>query len=337
VANPGDTVSVAAGSYASQSISYSAAKLGATQRVVFQCAANFSSSLGANLGLRGAQHVEFVGCNLGQLSAQALDRTDPASPEATDFVVRDGKLKDFYVTGAQHWVIQNNDIGHYSVDGDGLGVSSVYSDNGQPTLFDGKILGNTFSGITVITPSHNECLFVKRVDTLVIAGNKFIGCPGLAIAFYDAQLDPAKGYAHASNVTVENNFLQCRPLTTCYGGSYAVQADTKGQERFINFVFRFNSSDGGLVMGGCDATLCQNVKAYGNAGNVGSGWPVRFNNVPNPLFVDQPEGDFHEAVGSPSIDGIPLSICQLNPCPATDVDGQLRSLGATFDAGADER
>jgi hypothetical protein len=335
-------VSVAGGSYGSQRLTYSAAKAAASSRVLFDCAptANFG------LSLTGAQHIETAHCDINQLSATALNRSDPSSPQVTDLVVRDGRIKDFYITGVQHVTIQRNDIGHYVVED--YGVSSIYSDNGQPTARDVKILDNWFRGITVLSPGHNECLFVKRVDGLVIARNKFIGCPGLAIAFYDAQVDPAKGYAHASNILVENNFLQCRPLNTCYGGSMAVEASTKGYQRFINFSFRFNSTDGSIAfLGGCDATLCQNVVAYGNATggslscemsqsyNLGSSCGGS-NSSTKPSFVNAGIGDFHAVPGSAELGFVPAAFCAARGCPANDVDGNPRAAGVPLDAGADE-
>jgi hypothetical protein len=343
VASPGQTVSVAAGAYGSQNIPYSAAKAAASSRVLFDCnaAANFG------LSLTGSQHLEFAHCDINGLSATAQNRSDPSSPEVTDVVVRDGRIKDFYITGVQHFTIQRNDIGHYVVED--MGVSSIYSDNGQPTARDVKILDNWFRGVTVLSAGHNECLFVKRIDGLVIARNKFIGCPGLAIAFYDAQVDPAKGYAHASNIVVENNFLQCRPLSTCYGGSMAVEASTKGYQRFINFTFRFNSSDGSIAfLGGCDATLCQNVVAYGNAtgGSLSCSMTQSYNlgsscggsnSATKPTFVDANAGDFHAAPGSAALGFVPAGFCAGSSCPATDVDGDARTTGVAVDAGADER
>jgi hypothetical protein len=342
---------VAAGSYSAQTIGYDASKAGATSRVVFRCAPGFASVFGSGtsgVSLIGAQHLEFVGCDLrGDLGATAQDRSNPASPKPSDFVIRDGRMQSFHLAGAQHVTLQGNDIGHYSYD-DGFGSNSLYSDNGQPTETDVKVLDNVFRGITISVPSHDECLFVKRVDGLVIARNEFLGCPGIALAFYDAQVDPALGYAHASNILVENNFLQCRPLNSCYGGSLAMQADTKGTETFRNFTFRFNSTDQSIAFGGCSASLCQNVVAYGNATggtlscqmsqsyNLGSSCGGT-NNPTDPTFVDANAGDYHAAPGSAQLGFVPAGFCAGSACPPGDVDGDPRAAGVPLDAGADER
>jgi len=291
----------------------------------------------ANLDIQGGQHIALNGLDLrGDLGMYALNRSSPSSPEVTDVVVQGGRIQSFHITGAQHVLIENNDIGHYSLD-TMPGVNSLYSDNGQPTERDVRVIGNVFRDITITNPSHNECLFVKRINGLVISGNKFIGCPGLAIAFYDAQNDPATGNAYASNVLVENNFLQCRPLASCYGGSMALEASTKGDQIFRNFIFRFNSTDGSIAMLDCSAALCQNVKAYGNAGSIGNGWPARFANVPRPRYVNSQAGDFHAVAGAPQIGAVPASVCKANGCPATDIDGHARPRTWALDAGANQR
>jgi hypothetical protein len=300
------------------------------------------------VSLKGAQHVEFVGCDLrGDFGATAQDRANPASPEVSDLVIRDGRMQSFHITGAQHVTIANNEIGHYSYD-DGFGSNSLYSDNGQPTESDVKLLDNVFSGITISVPSHDECLFVKRINGLVVSGNKFLGCPGIALAFYDAQTDPATGYAWAGNILVENNFLQCRPLNSCYGGGLAMQADTKSTARFVNFTFRFNSTDQSIAFGGCSTSLCQNVVAYGNATggslscqmtqsyNVGSSCGGT-NSPTRPGFVNPDLGDYHASAGSAELGFVPASFCATNGCPGVDVDDQARASGAPLDAGADER
>jgi chitodextrinase len=348
VANPGSTVNVAAGLYPAQSIQYSAAKAGATSRVVFQCAPAFGSIIGSGtsgLSLNGAQHIELVGCDLrGDFGAMAQDRTSASSPEVTDVVVRDGRMQSFHITSVHDFTISGNDIGHYSYD-DGFGSNSIYSDTGLPASTNVKVVDNVFNGITISTPSHDECLFINGVDGLTIAQNMMLNCPGLAIAFYDSQT------RYARNILVENNFLQCRPRASCYGGDQVIELDTKGTQSFSNVTIRFNSADGSMAFLGDSGGLYSNARAYGNAVTSIScpstvpDWKIDYNVGSScggtnkstlPVYVNQIGGDLHTLLGAPQVDLIPSSFCASAGCPSSDIDGQPRPAGAAYDAGADE-
>jgi hypothetical protein len=348
VAQPGQTVQVAGGTYSRQTISYDATKSQASSRVTFQAAPGATPVTG--LELSGAQHLAFVGITFTQdLGMAALDRTNPGSPLTTDILVRGGRMQSFHITSAQNVTIDGVDIGHYSY-ADGYGSNSLYSDNGMPTERNITIQNSVFQGITVPTGTHSECLFVKRIDGLTIRNTVMKGCPGIAIAFYDANTGSDSGSNTAQNVLIENNFLSCGPVSVCYGGGQVAQMDTKGFETFRNVTWRFNSMVGSVYLNGAQT----NGRWYGNAfasggltcnvGGVALSYNVGIscggtNTSIQATYVnpDRITGDFHELSLAPQLNFVPSSFCASSGCPGSDIDGQPRPSGGAFDAGGDEQ
>ena len=354
-ATPGDTVQVADGTYTSgQTLVYDPSKASAKKRVVFAPAPGAHPVFTSGIQLAGAQHIEFVGLTLessrgNDFGGTALNRQDPSSPRMTDVVFRNGKMQSFNIASGKDIAIVNSEIGNYCYC-NRFSSNNIFGDS-QGDSQDITISGNVFHDITEggVT-SHAECMFVKAVDGLKITNNRFLNCPGTAIALFDSST------GHARNILIENNFLSCQP-GTCYGGGggpmgNTIVLDWKGSQSFSNVTARFNSSTGqfAFLVGG---SRTQNVRVYGNAllggltcptaGNFEADYNVGVlcggtNTKILPTFVDSsPNGDYHAASGSRQLGAVPERFCERRVCPARDIDRNARPQRWSFDAGADQR
>lgn len=357
LAKPGQIVQLATGTYpAGQSLRYSSAKQSAKRRVVFRAAPGAHPVIGS-LEIEGGQHISLIGLDFRRdLGMTALDRSSSSSPRATDILVQGGRIQSFHITSVKNVTIAGNEIGNYRF-ADGFGSNSIYSDEQGPST-NVLVQNNVFHNIVAKPATHAECLFVKSVAGLRIRGNRMLGCPGLAIAIYDL----ATG--RTDNITIENNFMSCGNAAgdRCYGGSYVIEASTKGRQVINNLVVRFNTAlaypgnPGGLAIIPGGPFQGQN-RMYGNlAGSAcvprDRSWYGGYNVVTerssacptNRVVRDftgrlagAGAGNFHLLPGSPAIRAVPAGVCKAYGCPSRDIDGQKRNSKKRLDAGADQR
>jgi hypothetical protein len=169
--------------------------------------------------------------------------------------------------------------------------------------------GGNFKGISVSGPT------TVRDTSIQIGGTSAVGI----VTFADLQL---------RNVTV----------VTRGASSDAVRVNATASPAALtalSVIARGGANDFNLAEGGSPATA--NV-SYSNYHTVTSTTPSHFVGSPtnqttvDPVFVDEPAGNLHQAAGSPTIDAGATD----SSSGTLDVDGDLRTIHDRVDIGADE-
>jgi hypothetical protein len=333
VAQPGDTVQVAAGSYSGQTINAAPLPAGAAS-VVFEPAtagAVTVSSLRVNQG--GA--IEFRdftvtgdtynGCNCAA--------SGQAGSVVREITYRRIKMQQLFIRGADKISYIDGEVGPNGAD-DGMNwITQPYQSSDPPTdiLLDGMRI-HDFTKHN--SGSHVDCLGIEMADGVTIRNSRFWTCAHFAIIFGTEGIGPTM----PRNLTIENNFLDC--CDPSGGGYYSI-----GLGDAVNVLIRFNSMTlgiGWLDPGGDGVTndiIDSNVIANNSSANCSKAvW--RYNVVARgsacggrlagAAFRDPPR-DLHLRRGARAIRfGNPKSY------PGRDIDGQRRPKGRRPDAGADE-
>ncbi|MGH3004329.1 MAG: fibronectin type III domain-containing protein [Gaiellaceae bacterium] len=331
VADPGDVVEVAGGTYSGQTINVDSSKT-SSDEVVFRPAAGASVSLSSPLVVYG-RHLELRDMRFRyEIQAGASDVT------LRDIVAPGGiKITSNGTAFPNDISIIGGEIGP-GVDSHPQIGSNGTSTTASPTniLFDGVY----FHDFTVSSGSsaHVECLQVWAVDGLTIRNSRFENC-----YHFDVFLQKLPGGAAPtpSNILIENNFLDC-----CGGGFYSIRlSDTHG-ESWRDVIVRNNSTNKAMNVG--PDVSYSNVKFLSNIapkldGAPKAGVTVDYNvwyagtaigpndQVAPHGYRDAANLDFHLSAGAAAVDrGHP------DDHPPADIDDDVRPLGAAPDVGADE-
>lgn len=341
LAQPGETVEMAAGTYGDTSLSLDSTKT-SDQDVLFRPAAEATVTISPQLHIH-ARHLELRGLRFaGKLWIES---------SAVDVTLRNNTLKNFdlYSSGTQ----SSREI---SFIGGSIGPSadenSRIASNGTSTSAspeDILIDGVDFHDFTLSPGSgaHVECLQVWAVDGLTIRNSTFRNCEVFDIFL---QKLPGGAAATPSNILIENNFFDC-----CRSGYYSIRFGDHAGTSWKNVTIRNNSLN--KEINPDPSVPYSNVRILGNVGPAVRFWSGSSGNVepkPSGIEVDHnvwyagskvgpsdkvaPSGfrdaaalDFHLSAGAAAIDaGDP------DNSPARDIDGDARPAGAAPDAGADE-
>lgn len=341
LAGPGQTVELAAGTYADTSLPLDSSKTAAAD-VLFRPAAGATVTFSQQLHV-SAQHLELRGM---RFSAKLW-----IEASAADVTMRNDALKNFdlYSNGTR----SSHDI---SFIGGSVGPSAdensrIASDGPSTTASPEDILieGVDFHDFTVSPGSeaHVECLQVWAVDGLTIRNSTFRNCEVFDIFL---QKLPEGKAATPSNILIENNFFDC-----CGSGYYSIRLADHAGTSWKNVTIRNNSLN--KEINPDPSVPYSNVKIVGNVGPAVKFWSgstgaieakpagveVDYNvwyagskvgthdKVAASGFSNAAAVDFHLTAGAAAIDaGSPTN------SPATDIDGDARPAGAAPDAGADE-
>lgn len=341
LAKPGQTVEMAAGTYADTALSLDSTKTSTTD-VAFRPAAGATVTISSQLHVY-AQHLELRGLRF--TSKLWIESS------AADVTVRNSTLKNFdlYSDGQQ----SSRDISFIGGSvGPSLDENSRIASNGTSTSASPRnilIDGVDFHDFTVSPGSeaHVECLQVWAVDGLTIRNSKFRNCEVFDIFL---QKLPGGAAATPSNILIENNFFDC-----CRSGYYSIRLADHPGTSWKNVTIRNNSLN--KEINPDPSVPYSNVKIVGNVGPAVKFWSGGTGAIqakPAGVEVDYnvwyagakvgshdkvaPSGfrnaaavDFHLNAGAAAIDaGNPAN------APATDIDGDARPAGSAPDAGADE-
>lgn len=318
-AQPGDVITVPAGSYGGQTLDASP-KAGV---VTFRGAG------------RTETHTGQINVYGGMVEFQAMDVSVAYNRgSARDVTWRDVHIGLFYVRGTDRVSFIDADVGPNN----GNGAMNWVSEEYQTTNAAAGIL---FERVTVHdftrpagSSDHIDCIGVDNVDGFVVRDSVFRNCEAFDIIF-GRDLYTRRS---ARNVVLENNFFDC-----CRSGYYAVAFtgfEGPGMVRFNSFGragLGWTGETGDVVAG---LTFDSNILATNNSANcakatwrnnvVASGSACAGGKLAATGFTDVPNVDYHLLPDAPALGfGNPLN------APAADIDGEAR--GSVPDAGADQR
>jgi chitodextrinase len=323
VAQPGQVVEVAGGTYPTQTVNVDSSKTSSND-VIFKPAAgatvivdcnsvgtvgNGNISGGSCIDLYGS-HITFDGgpnkgfrtqtYSVNGFSYQGRVDTERGSSDISFLNMDVGS----FALGSPNSRIANNDIGP-SVDP--LNIMIVEEANGA------VIENNLIHDFVIQNGGHFECMYWQGPDNVTLRNNEFRSC-----AVYGLH---AKEGTH-NNELVENNvFWNPRGLTT--------QADvqfTTVAYPCSNVTVRNNTFTDGLI-DDCSPTAVSGNVFREATSTSGSGWTNNMSGLSDSTFANAGAGDFHLGSSSPAIHaGDPGNF------PATDKDGKSRT--SPPDAGA---
>ena len=318
-ARAGETVEVAGGAYASQTIGVDATKV-STRDVVFRPRPGASVDVGGNGLTVFGRHIEFRDFR--------VSGGWHAKPGSDDLTFRRVRSKDLFITSASNIRVLGGSIGPTTDYDPQIKPNSSSSPVPRNIVLDGVY----FHDMTLSPGSnaHVECLQVAEVDGLTIRNSKFTNCAHHSI-FISAWWD-----GMVRNVTLENNWGGSVP--NGYYGFRVAPYDGHCE----NVVLRNNSSVMPILIDDCrsvrmianvapqEQRLCRSGVIYEH--NVWQGAKCSPTDVNAPSgFRDPAKFDLHLRLGSRAIGrGSPKEF------PARDIDGQRRPRGGRPDAGADE-
>ncbi len=352
LAKPGQTVQVAPGSYAGQSLTFDQAKAGQSSRVTFAASGASLSSL----TIDGAQHVLLTGLTVtGRLAIRAntVAKINAGTQPATDVEIRNANLREILLRNVVSVTVRDTRIGGYDVSTSGLGVPKIGAylpDAGQPAMPSKNVLFErvVFHDIirTQTGTTHAECLYLDGgIDGFVLRNSSFSNC-----GVFDVFGQPNGG--DNANIVLENNLFDVPRDTTggAAGSALNFKAGPNGIHRGLTI--RFNSvlgnirADSGTYQGvavvgnALDNTACasvfpasafdRNVAAVACGGTDVKAGPafVSASRAACNLSACKPN-DLRITDTSPAVDAVPTG-------PAVDYSGVARPIGARFDAGAVE-
>ena len=341
VAQPGQTVELAAGSYGDTSLPVDSSKT-LTTDVIMRPAAGATATLSAELHVN-AKHVELRNLTFnGRLDFDT---------SADDVTIRDGSLSTFMMMSSGAQAPKNISIIGGEV-GPSVNNNNLIASNGTSTTASPQnilIDDVDFHDFTLSSGStaHVECLQVWSADGLTIRNSRFRNCE-----VFDIFLQKLPGGAAPTprNILIENNFMDC-----CGSGFYAIRMGDHAGTSWSNVTIRNNSFNKAINP---DPTATfSNVAIMGNIGpkvefyapstgattaqpaGVTTDYNVWYagakvgthDKVAASGFVNPGAFDFHIGPTAPAVDaGNPAN------APSTDIDGDIRPQGSAPDAGADE-
>ena len=347
VAQPGDIVAVAGGTYGSQTIAHDSNKTSASD-VTFRPVPGAEVTIGSVTTY--ASHLTLEDMNATDLTARVTD--PPGAYEVTDITFRDMDARNFMVYSATDVSIIGGDYGPASACGGSYGGS-----NNSIRRYPGAVnpSGILIDGVTIhdiqtydTGRCHMEGLAVFAGDGVTVRNSKFF-----RNAIYDVFVQPNSG--PVSNLTLENNWF-AKSTGGAYSGSGASAVAFSGSSSsFANTLVRHNSFNDILSLddNGVNPAY-SNFQVVGNIGKLPSGGcgeqvTFRFNvwqsqacnttdrglaggALPFANASDAASLDYH-LVGGVAQDLVPDSASST----ARDIDGDARPMGGARDAGADER
>jgi len=324
VARAGQTVEVAAGAYAPQSIPVDPSKTSLSD-VVFRPATGATVVIGCPDTGTGCidifgSHVTIENMHIASLPRvngypwQGTVDTERGSTDVTLVDIDAGSLN----AAASNLTVRGGDWGP-SIDPHNMRIV----DECVNCTFDGLFIHD----FAVAQGGHMECLTFDGGTNVTIRDSEFRSCADFAIF--------AKPYGEINGALIENDvFWNPRG----FDQSNDIKFTSDGGGSCANIVIRFN-----LVSDDINDD-CGNVAVVGDIQlarqqSCGPGWDanlfvdvqgcgVHARRVSDARFADQAAGDFHLLPGSPAIGaGPPVDF------PGTDKDGHRRPAGARPDAG----
>jgi hypothetical protein len=322
LAQAGQTVEVAGGSYSGQTLNVDSSKTSVSD-VVFRPAAGASVTI-AGLVVYGS-HLTFQDFTLNG-DWQTFYGTDDVT--FRNLVVHGG----IFTQSSSNISVIGGSVGGVVDTKPQFGVWPANTGNSN-ILVDGV----TFHDMTRSNTSvHIECLLVAGVTGFTLRNSRFYNCD-----VFDVSIGTFNGGPQPRDILVENNFFSGAGS----GGYYSLDFNDNTAS-FTNVTIRNNSATQEMYLGNAIATLT-NVVVTGNVApispwacdsrikysyNVFLGAACGASDLNAPAnFTNPATLDLHLKPGAAAIDhGNPTNF------PSTDIDGKSRPRGTAPDAGANE-
>lgn len=346
VAAGGDTIEVAGGTYSSQSL---------PKRSIGTSVVTFVPAAGAKVTLGGltirASYVELKDITLSSTGALTIgDMSQADTTYTTNVTIRNMSGQSMFIVGQNISMYGGSWGGFNACNASVEDIADVYPacPNGTCQMASKYI---TFDGVTFhdVGDNGNQCNGAKHVDCLqflageyvTVRNSRFYNC-----ATTNMILRPYQN-AKASNVTIENNFLQ----DTIDNGGISLNIGSGGDTISGTNVIRYNSggsmtwapSSGTVtVVGNAFATgACQANVNYGYnvwtpswsatcGSNAKKANPAFVGPLPTPALNNGVAPDYHLA----ATDTVARGAGNPTNYPTTDIDGGTRT--SPPDAGADQ-
>ncbi len=341
VAEPGEVVDVAGGTYPEQRVEYDGDKTSA-EDVYFRPAAGSFVNVG---------DIEAYGSHATFMAMQARDTNipydGPADVSDVTFWGIDGR--NFTIDSGQQVSVVGGDYGPASSCGGSYGGGNNGVRMNRPGVMPTDIL---IWGVDVhdvqsydLNACHIECLIVGAVKNLTVRGSAFWNC-----SIFDIFLQPFNGAI--SGVTLENNWF-ATPTDPNGNPNSGRAVEFSGGGPWRDVLIRHNSVNTAINLNdGAPNPQYENVSVVGNVAERAvacyNGVSYRYNvwfgggvcdpsdvGVGAPPFVQASDGadlNYH-LTGGPAVDLVPASASNL----ADDFDNEARPQGSARDAGSDER
>ena len=322
VADPGDVVEIAEGSYGTQDLNSDSSKTSEAD-VVFVPAPGATPVFGG-IDVFG-DHVEFRGIESTQDFYVKCG--------ADDVTFRDSKASLFFIRSATDVAFVNVEFGPSS------DISQIGHTEECQFAPENILLENVFMHDFENPNTHMECVTIQAANNMVVRNSRFLRCQD-----FDVFIKPRAPVLSYTNLLFENNWF-AKPEPT---GSNAISLSLPdGGNAIRNATFRYNSFNASLIVKPeIDYT---NVRFVANVGSrIGTGCDepgvtVEYNvwsgeSSCGPTDIQAPSGfvnpagfDYHLAPGAAAINrGHPSEY------PPVDIDGEARPRGGRADAGSDE-
>ena len=341
VAQPGQVVEVAGGSYPLQVITVDGAKTSSAD-VVFRPAPGASVTLaefisGDTKTKVGASHFE-----LRDMKVTSYVRVRWGSEDVTLRNIDAGGLN---LTSSRDVRVYGGDFGPMV---DGVSHINACGEPGCYPAEDILIDGALFHDYTVTDPAkHSECIMVWPGRRVTIRNSTFRNCTDFDILVkpYNTALVGSPG-----DITLENNFFD-EPIIgdgcLCMRGGNAIGITQGGGESWSGVRIRYNSALGGIRVDPMitDATIKGNIARkdtnYSCQANIDFSYNVWTGASCSPTDRTAPFLDLFVAPGAFDLrlkDGSPaIGAGDPSDYPPADGQGESRPQGGGPDAGADER
>jgi hypothetical protein len=339
VAQPGQVVEVAAGTYSSQTIQADSSKT-STSDVVIRPASGATVTVGCPSNGSGcidvyASHLTLSGFRTAQMPSRgsfavqgSISQERAAGNCPCDVTWESIDAGSFQLTGTDI-TVRGGDYGPSATNNGGAAGANVNSQFVEPlnnVTLDGVVIHDyriAFDG------DHFECLFVDGATNVVIRNSEFRSCDVFAIA---AIIEPGQS---ATGWLIENTVFW-NPAGAKMTNDIKFDDSKGGTCNSITIRYNLISDN---VYDGCPSmTVVANIQRAAQATCVG-GWDYNVfvnatacgshsRSIGDARFVNAGAGNFRLQAGSTVIDaGKP------GYGPATDKDGAARPRGAASDAG----
>jgi hypothetical protein len=341
VADPGEVVDVAGGTYPEQRVEYDADKT-STDDVYFRPAAGSFVSVG---------DIEAYGSHATFMAMQARDTNIPydGPADVSDVTFWGMDARNFTIDSGRQVSIVGGDYGPASDCGGSYGGSNNGIRMNRPDVMPTDIL---VWGVDIhdvqsydLEACHIECLIVGAAKNLTVRGTAFWNC-----SIFDIFLQPFNG--DISGVTLENNWF-ATPTDPDGRPNSGRAVEFSGGGPWRDVLIRHNSANTAINLNdGAPDPQYENVSLVGNIAEratacyngVSYSYNVWFGggvcdptdaSVGAPPFVnasDRGDLDYH-LTGGPALGFVPAAASNL----ADDFDNEARPAGSARDAGSDER